>query len=201
MRKVLIDALNKNQAAFGLDLHSEVSERLAEYHALVTANNDLLHLVAPCAPEVFATRHLLESLTMLGHLPRGARFTDVGSGGGLPALPCLIARGDLSGVLVEAKEKKAGFLKFVVAELGLADRVKIVARQFHEIDPDDSDTITCRALDKFSEKLPRLLKWAGKRRLLLFGGENLAETLRRQSVGFDRELTPLSERRYLYVSK
>ncbi len=199
MREELIIAIARHKAAFGIDLTARVIDRLAGYYELVLEHNPILHLVGPCSAEEFATRHILESLTLLKHLPANSRFADVGSGGGLPAIPCLIARDDLHGLLVEAKEKKAAFLKTAVERLNLATRAQVTARQFHEIDAGNCDSITCRALDKFTEKLPRLLKWSGKRRLLLYGGENLEAALRQDNVRFERELMPLSEQRYLFI--
>ncbi|HSK30170.1 MAG TPA: hypothetical protein VLA17_09420, partial [Candidatus Limnocylindria bacterium] len=59
--------------------------------------------------------------------------------------------------------------------------------------------ITCRALDKFSDKLPRLLKWGKGQTMLLFGGNNLRETLEKLRIGFDAERMPLSEQRFLFL--
>src|SRR5262245_63592218 len=105
MRPEFISAIRSNQAAFGIAISEEAIERLADYFELVQAGNPLLHLVAPCSAEEFATRHILESLTLLEHLPPNARFADVGAGAGLPSIPCLIARDDLRATLIESKEK------------------------------------------------------------------------------------------------
>src|SRR3546814_365625 len=105
MRQDFIEAVRRNEREFGLALDDPTVERLADYYDLVQLHNPLLHLVAPCSPEEFATRHILESLTLIKFLPRGVRFADVGPGAGLPSIPCLIARDDLKGVLIESKEK------------------------------------------------------------------------------------------------
>jgi len=80
--------------SFDLDLPAETVTRLGDYYSLLTRWNDRLHLVAPCSPEEFATRHVLESLLLLKHLPDGAKVADIGSGAGLPIIPCLLARQD-----------------------------------------------------------------------------------------------------------
>ncbi len=85
--------------------------QLGEYYSLLTRWNDRLHLVAPCSPEEFATRHVLESLLLLKHLPHEAKIADIGSGGGLPIIPCLIARADLEVTMIESSQKKAVFLR------------------------------------------------------------------------------------------
>ena len=83
-------SLRANGQAFGVALSDDALARLGTYYSLLTRWNDRLHLVAPCAPEEFATRHVLESLILLEHLPPEATIADVGSGAGLPIIPCLI---------------------------------------------------------------------------------------------------------------
>ena len=194
-----ISGIEKHQEAFGLDMPLEVIERLADYYELVQQHNPVLHLVGPASPEEFATRHILESLTMLEFMPRNARFADVGAGAGLPSIPCLLVREDLRSLLIESKEKKTKFLEEAVTSLGLAERVEVVNRQFEESDLEGVSTVACRALDKFIEKLPRLLKWSKRRTLLFFGGNNLREALVKKDLKFEEKLMPLSDQRYLFI--
>src|ERR687890_63859 len=109
------DALRSNMQFYDVELSPEILEQLAAYYSLLTRWNDRLHLVAPCSPEEFATRHVLESLAALPFLPEGATLLDVGSGAGLPAVPCLVARPDLRAVLFEASRKKSVFLREAVS--------------------------------------------------------------------------------------
>src|SRR3954467_4480117 len=98
-------SLVSNMGSFNLDLPAETVKQLGEYYSLLTRWNDRLHLVAPCTPEEFAVRHILESLMLLKPLPTNARIADIGSGGGLPIIPCLIARPDLQATLIESSQK------------------------------------------------------------------------------------------------
>src|ERR1044071_9466746 len=112
-------SLVSNMGSFNLDLSAETITRLGEYYSLLTRWNDRLHLVAPCAPEEFAVRHVLESLMLLRYLPENAAVVDVGSGGGLPIIPCLIARPDLEATLIESAQTKAVFLREASSQLHL----------------------------------------------------------------------------------
>lgn len=201
MRKDFIESIENYQDAFGLNLTEKKILALADYYEIVQKNNEILHLVAPCSAEEFATRHVLESLTVLEFLPENARFADVGTGAGLPAIPCLIARGDLRGVLIESKLKKARFLEEVSAKCSLESRAKILSRQFEEIQKPDVSYVLCRALDKFTRKLSRLLKWTGESNLLFFGGNSLREELQKNGVKFEEKLMPMSEQRFLFAAK
>ncbi len=200
-QRQFIRALESNQKEFGVSLSTEKVFNLAKYYEFVCQHNKILHLVAPSPPEVFAVRHVLESLFAEKFLPKNARFADIGAGAGLPSLPCLITRKDLRGVLIESKLKKAKFLREVLAECQLNDRAKILDRQFEELEKPDVDFITCRALDKFIEKLPRILKWSKGCNLLFFGGNNLGEHLEKRGVKFERKLIPQSEQRFLFIAK
>lgn len=192
-------ALRVNETIFGVSLNDENLRELAVYYSLVQKHNPILHLVAPCAPEEFAVRHVLESLAMLEFLPPNSAFADVGAGAGLPSIPCLIARADLRGVLVESKEKKTNFLREAIAECALERRVEIFNRQFEELPKPSVSHVACRALDKFTLKLPKLLKWCGKSDLLFFGGNNLRAELEKNGLKFRAKLMPLSEQRFLFV--
>ena len=124
-------ALISNMGAFGLDLSPETLEQLGAFYSLLTRWNERLHLVAPCSPEEFATRHVLESLMLLKHLPQDAKIADIGSGAGLPIIPCLIARPDLQATLIESSQKKSVFLREALNQLGRPS--VIIPKPFEEV--------------------------------------------------------------------
>lgn len=200
VRGEFVAALGRHAGAFGLSLDARCSSRLSDYHDLVARWNPRLHLVAPCAPEEFAVRHVLESLAALEHLPRGARVADVGAGAGLPSLPCLLARDDVRAALVEASTKKAVFLREALHALGLKARAEVINSRFEDAPAPAVDAVTCRALERFAETLPALLSWTPPgAKLLLFGGDTLRESLERAGREFTPVLLPESERRFLFV--
>jgi 16S rRNA (guanine527-N7)-methyltransferase len=174
--------------------------RLGDYFELVAAWNPRLHLVAPCPPAEFATRHVLESLAALPFIHAGATVLDVGSGAGLPAIPCLVVRQDLKAVLVEASQKKSVFLREALSRLGLSGRARVVPERFEQVEAPAADRLTCRAIERFAEILPALVAWAsGVPELLLFGGEGLREKLELEGLAFEAVRVPESERRFLFV--
>lgn len=184
-------SLNSRMSSYDLALSGETLSQLGEYYRLLTRWNDRLHLVAPCTPEEFATRHVLESLLLLKHLPPHATVADIGSGGGLPIIPCLIARDDLDATLIESSQKKAVFLREALNAVGR--KATIITRRFEEIEAPAVSFVSCRALDQFMERVPELIEWAPEgATLLLFGGEGLV------SRG-DKLLLPRSDRRFLFV--
>jgi 16S rRNA (guanine527-N7)-methyltransferase len=200
LRAEFDEALAEHSGAFGVGLGEEERARLGEYFETVSAWNKRLHLVAPCPPAEFAVRHVLESMLALPFVGRGATFVDVGSGAGLPAVPCLIARADLKAVLIESSRKKAVFLREALTRVGRSESARVVAERFEKLEPPAADCLTCRALERFTEVLPHLLAWASRiRTLLLFGGESLRERLRLLGLPFEAVHAPESERRFLFV--
>lgn len=195
-------ALAEHAAAFGVRLGEDVRARLGEYFEMVAAWNARLHLVAPCRPAEFAVRHVLESLLALRFIGDGAAVVDVGSGAGLPIVPCLVARADIGGLLVESSQRKAVFLRETLAKLGRNDSARVAAERFEKLEPPEADCLTCRALERFTEVLPHLLAWAARvPMLLLFGGESLRERLQLLGLPFEAVHVPESERRFLFVVK
>lgn len=201
-RREFLDAIDAHRAQFGVRLDAETRARLADYFELVERWSTRLHLVAPCSPTEFAVRHVLESLFALEHLPRGASVIDVGSGAGLPIIPCLVARDDLRATLFEASTKKSVFLREAIAALELREVARVVNSRFEDADAPDAGALTCRALERFTEMLPRLVEWSPTRaRVLLFGGESLREAVEREGLSCEAFRIPLSERRFLFVAQ
>jgi len=199
-RVEFINALDGHAAAFAARLDSGARERLADYFELVGRWNARLHLVAPCPPEEFAVRHVLESLVAAHHMGEGAHFADIGSGAGLPAIPCLAARPDLSARLVEASAKKCVFLREAASALVLRQRVEVINSRFEAVPAPAADAVTCRALERFAEMLPKVLDWSPPTsRLLLFGGPALGEAIEGVGRLFDSVLIPESEQRFIYI--
>ncbi len=201
MPNEFIEAIKNHQPTFGLKLSDEKISALNEYYTLIQAHNQILHLVAPCSAEEFAIRHILESLTLLEYLPKQAKFADVGTGAGLPSVPCLIVRSDLKAYLIESKLKKTKFLAEVLKKCNLTKQARIISQQFEEIERPDISHVTCRALDKFTHKLPRLLKWSKNSTLLFFAGHSLTPELIKNNIEFQAKLLPMSEQRFLFISK
>jgi 16S rRNA (guanine527-N7)-methyltransferase len=189
------EILRSNLSAFELELSTEALAGLSAYYSLLTRWNDRLHLVAPCSPEEFATRHLLESLMLLKHLPQDAKIADIGSGAGLPIIPCLVVRPDLHATLIESSQKKSVFLREALKTVGRD--ATVVTRRFEDMEAPDVSFVTCRALDQFIEKVPDMIRWAPRgSTLLLFGGETLRQKLSKETQGYK---VPLSEKRFLFV--
>jgi 16S rRNA (guanine527-N7)-methyltransferase len=194
-------ALSRHAPKFKVKVGDDVIARLRDYYNLLMKWNARLHLVAPCSPEELATRHVLESLMLLPDLSPGAHMIDVGPGGGLPSIPCLLARSDIHAMLIESSKRKAVFLREALGELDLANRAEVLDARFQDVAAPAADVLTCRALEQFEKSLPKLIEWApAGSTLLLFGGERLLSALQQLLPGAQGELIPGSQRRFLIIA-
>lgn len=184
----------------GLELDQRSLDGLSAYYQLLNTWNPRLHLVAPTSPAEFATRHVLESLTLLQYLHEHARVADVGSGGGLPMLPCLIVREDIRATLIESSKKKAIFLREVLTETQTTDRATVINDRFENVATPAVGYVTCRAIERFEQLVPQLIAWSpAGAKLLLFGGESLKTRLEDTGLTMETKLLPNSQKRFLFV--
>lgn len=194
------DTLESEADAYGVSLSAQALAGLSQYYELLNLWNSRVHLVAPCTPQEFGTRHILESLLLLKYLPIGAIVAEVGAGAGLPILPCLIVRPDIRAVLIEASQKKAVFLREALTQTGTSARASVIDERFENLVAPQVGFVSCRALERFDEMLPHLLKWApAKATLLLSGGKRLAPGIENAGLSFTAELMPHSKERFLFL--
>ena len=154
-------------AAAGIALPPQAPDKLAAFLALLAKWNRTYNLTAIREPEQMVTHHILDSLTVLPHLPPGdsLHVLDVGSGGGVPGIPLAIARPSWRLVLLDASQKKGAFLRQAAIELGLAN-VQVVTVRVEDFAPSASfDVVIARAfsdLATFARAGARLLAPRGR---------------------------------------
>jgi 16S rRNA (guanine527-N7)-methyltransferase len=187
---------------YGIELTAPQVEKLRRYYEHVVLWNKRLHLVAPCSPTEFATRHVLESLLAVPFLTARARVADLGSGAGLPIIPSSIVRPVLRATLFEANAKKAIFLREALRLLDMNVTTRVINERFETTPPLDVEIITGRALDRFTEMFPKILEWSPPTAtLLLFGGHDLEALLERHALNYRAVHIPESERRFLFIAR
>jgi 16S rRNA (guanine527-N7)-methyltransferase len=122
--------------SLGRPLEAAIVERLGRYLELVSRWNRTVNLTAARRAAEQAEVLLSDAMVMAdpAFLPVGARLVDVGSGSGSPALPLILMRGDLSGVLVEPRRKRVAFLRSAVGTLRLMESVQV---REERIDPEN----------------------------------------------------------------
>src|SRR4051794_23516644 len=116
-------------AAFGQPLTAPERTRLLGFFQLLLTWNARINLTgARTLPELIDV-HLPDTLALARLVAAGAALIDVGSGGGLPALPLALMRSGVRVTLVEPRAKRVAFLRTAARELApgvgvLSDRVE-----------------------------------------------------------------------------
>lgn len=92
----------------GIVLDREQIRAIERYERELRYWNERINLVSRKDVDHLLERHILHSLAILTavDIPEKARCLDVGTGGGLPGIPLIIARPDLRMVLVDSVRKK-----------------------------------------------------------------------------------------------
>src|SRR5690349_11874229 len=118
---------------FGMSLSSDVRDRLLEFAQLLLAWGGRINLTAARSVGEVIAEHLPDSFAIAARL--GARaggansVVDVGSGGGLPAIPLALLRPDDRFTLIEATGRKVAFLRPAIRQLGPGDRIRVEHRR------------------------------------------------------------------------
>lgn len=163
---------------------------LAARYARLLATDGVAHgLLGPREVPRIWDRHLCNCAALGELLPPRGRVVDVGSGAGLPGIALAIRSPGLRVDLVEPLQRRVTFLTRAVAELGLAESVRIVRGRAEE--PVVRDTVgsaawvTARAV----APLGRLGAWCLP--LLRPGGSLLAIKGARAAAEVDTETAAL----------
>lgn len=133
----------------------------AKYAALLHRWNSACGLMATDAVRDLPA-HLADALSLARRLRDAASVSpalpwlDIGSGGGLPAIPLKIMLPELSAVWIERNTRKAGFLRQAAGVLGF-DGVEIIHGAFPEaVRGKQFSAYTARAVEKPAEIQKRL---------------------------------------------
>ena len=117
-RRDEVAQLLSGAAQMNVPLTETQASKLLDYLDLLQKWNKAYNLTAVRERSAMLTQHLLDSLSIVPHLPPGD-LLDVGSGGGLPGIPLAILQPERSITLIDTVGKKVAFLKQAVMTLGL----------------------------------------------------------------------------------
>jgi 16S rRNA (guanine527-N7)-methyltransferase len=95
-----------------------VAERIAQFSHQLLLWNERVNLTGSRTIGDLLGQHLPDSFALSRLVPEGSKVVDVGSGGGLPAVPFAILRQDCHVTLVEPRAKRVAFLNAAVRACG-----------------------------------------------------------------------------------
>lgn len=133
-----------------LKASEEQEQKLLDYLALLLKWNSTYNLTAIRTEEKMLSHHIIDSLSLVPHLPEAKSLIDVGSGGGMPGIPCAIMRPEMKVVLLDSNHKKTTFLRQALIELKL-DNAQVETTRVESLKEQKFDVITSRAFSDLGD--------------------------------------------------
>lgn len=113
--------------ALKLDLSEATLNQLLQYQDQLILWNKAFNLTAIRDPKEMLIRHLLDSLSIIAHLPPG-RLLDIGTGGGMPGFIVALVQPERECVLLDSNGKKIRFLRQVSADMKVTNAKPVHTR-------------------------------------------------------------------------
>lgn len=142
-------------------------EQLAHFQTFLLRWNQTWNLTAITSPQEAISHHLSDSLSIQTWL-NSDHLADIGSGGGLPAIPLAIVNPERQFTLIESSQKKVNFLRQAAIELSLDNVTAIHSR----VEDYRADTLFGQISSRAFASIPDFIE--GSRHLLAADGEWLA---------------------------
>lgn len=154
------EILERGLEELGISAEKNKLEQMLEYGEMLHFWNQRFNLTGFKTPEEILIDAILDSLTVFATPLFGEsieQLVDVGSGGGIPAIPIKIFYPQLHLTLVESNAKKSRFLEEVVRKLSL-DHTRVARERGEELAHEDTfrenfDLSTARALGSLATDL------------------------------------------------
>ena len=158
--------MTKQEIIKMFNLKKEEALLLDQYIFQLKKTNKLFNLVGRSTLINPWERHICDSLQLSGLIKnKKSKIIDMGSGAGIPGIP-LSAIGYENIVMVEAKNKKANFIKEVIFSLKL--KAKVINTRLEELQKKPTEFIVCRALAPLAKLINYSLLFADKNTTLVF---------------------------------
>ena len=133
----MLSILAEGARELGIELSGQQLDQFQRYYDVLIDWAERVSLTTVRDEEGVQRRHFLESAALVPVLAeeglslKERSLIDVGSGAGIPGIPLKIIEPSLRLTLVEAKQRKAEFLRALLPELGFTD-VTILTRRAEE---------------------------------------------------------------------
>lgn len=131
-----------------------------------------IHNLTGAKDENSIDEFIYDAVFAVSFLPKAKNLLDIGTGAGFPGMILAFALPDTEVTLVEPLTKRASFLQFVKADLGL-DNVRVVKKRVEDMDAKIFNIVTSRAVTdtqmlldlskNFRDENSKLLFYKGQR--------------------------------------
>ncbi len=126
-----------------------------------------IHNLTGAKDEKTIDEFIYDSIYPITFLPKVKNLLDIGTGAGFPGLILAMGLRETQVTLVEPLAKRASFLQFIKADLGL-DNVKVVQKKVEEMPSEIFELVTSRAVIDTKMLLKLSENFRDEHSLLLF---------------------------------
>lgn len=154
-----------------IELPDNFFDNIAKYKEHLFKWNKV-HNLTGAKDEKTVDKFIYDSIFPITFLPKCKNLLDIGTGAGFPGLILAMGLPETQVTLVEPLAKRASFLQFIKADLGLLN-VRVVKRRVEEMPSEIFDLVTSRAVtdtemllklsENFRDKNSKLLFYKGER--------------------------------------
>ena len=119
----VIDVLKTNAADYGIEISSDLAEKLQKYAELLKDWNEKINLTAITDDEGIAVKHFLDCLLVskATDFKKGSKVIDVGTGAGFPGLVIAAAYPEVEVTLLDSTGKKLKAVENMAQEMGVTN--------------------------------------------------------------------------------
>ena len=144
---------------------------------------------------------IYDAIFPLSFLPQVDSLMDIGTGAGFPGMILAFGLPNTEVTLVEPLTKRASFLQFIKADLGL-DNVTVVKKRVEQMEPKRFDIVTSRAVTdtKMLLKLSQDFRDA-KSMLLFYKGEKVFDEVQDIPKNTHHKIIETNNRHYLLLGE
>ena len=131
-----------------------------------------IHNLTGAKDEDTLNHFIYDAVYPVSFLPKVKNILDIGTGAGFPGIILALALPDTQVTLAEPLKKRASFLQFIKADLGL-DNVRVVKKRVEEMEDEYFELITSRAVtdtkmllklsENFRDESSKLLFYKGEK--------------------------------------
>ncbi len=157
-----------------------------------------IHNLTGAKDEKTLDEFIYDAVFPVSFLPESKKLLDIGTGAGFPGMILAFALPDTQVTLVEPLMKRASFLQFIKADLGLKN-VTVVKKRVEEMPPQIFDLITSRAVTDTAMLLKLSENFRDENsKLLFYKGEKVFEEI---DESMPHKIIQTNNRHYLLLGE
>ncbi|MDF1882377.1 16S rRNA (guanine(527)-N(7))-methyltransferase RsmG [Sulfurimonas sp. SAG-AH-194-C21] len=144
---------------------------------------------------------IYDAIFPISFLPTVSSLMDIGTGAGFPGMILALGLPDTHVTLVEPLSKRASFLQFIKADLGLKN-VTVVKKRVEQMEPKIFDMITSRAVTETKMLLELSKAFCDKdTKFLFYKGEKVFDEVKDGVQNMQHKIIERKNRHYLLLGE